>query len=128
LIPAWQSLGAEITPAIASWTLRVERCAPVITAIETDWTAAGLTVSVTGFANTRELREARFRFEDGTEISVPVAAAFAQWMADPTAAAFGSQFKLLVTFANVPPSAGPVSVVLVNAEGMSAAAQGAEPE
>jgi hypothetical protein len=122
LTPSFQSLGVDITPPPAPWSMRIGRRPPGITAVQAGWSSAGLTVSVTGYANTRELLEARFRFDNGNEVVVPLSVPFARWMADPACSDYGGQFTLVQTFPDAPPSTGVVSVVLVNGEGSSASA------
>ena len=99
--------------------MRVERRPPAITTVEAVWNADGLTVSVTGYATSRALREARFRIDGGAEVTVPLDSAFAQWMAESDSATDGGQFMVIQTFADADPAAATVSVVLVNDDGQS---------
>jgi hypothetical protein len=83
---------------------------------------------ITGFATTREVQSAVFRFKPapggsvGTpELTVDLTSSARQWFEDPASARFGSQFTLLQPFTlqGAANSIAGVSVTLSNSQGMS---------
>lgn len=91
-------------PALVK-TVRVPSLAPQIVRVALVRTANGFEVQVTGFASTRQVTGATFRFSPApgaslatTELSVPVATAFENWFSGEASRQYGGQFLLTVSF------------------------------
>lgn len=91
-------------PALVK-TVRVPASGPQIVRVAVARTASGFELQVTGFASTRQVTGATFRFTPApgavlatTELSVPVASAFETWFASEPSRSYGGQFLLTVSF------------------------------
>ena len=113
-------------------TLRVDRVAPRITAVRLNSTATGFDVTITGYATTREVQGAVFRFKasSGTtletqELTVDLRESSRRWYDDPASARFGSQFTLVQPFLFQGAGSGIASVTLTlsNSQGASMPAE-----
>jgi hypothetical protein len=119
--------GLDVTPAQGASTLmRVDRLAPRIATARATRTADGIELTITGFATTRELSNATFRFTPApgasftqTEFTVDVREAAARWFADGRSVEFGSQFTLTQPFRITGASVSSVAVTLTNGQGTS---------
>ncbi|MGH9632323.1 MAG: Ig domain-containing protein, partial [Bryobacteraceae bacterium] len=130
LTTVMQSGGETVTCSCSlTRTIRIERSAPVITALRLNRTTGGFEAVITGYATSREVTQATFRLAGGAglqtpEIVVPVTSVFNGWYEGEASRAFGSQFLFTMPF-NVQGQAqaiSSVSVVLTNSIGASAAA------
>jgi hypothetical protein len=121
--------GQDITGTpIPTITIRVNATAPVISTVTATRNSTGLTVTVVGFASSREMAQAIFQFTaaagttlTSSSVTVPVDAIFGQWYQSSASAAFGSQFTYTQPF-TVPGGAQSivsVSVTLVSKVGSS---------
>jgi hypothetical protein len=125
------SLSTDITPSPAPLrTIHVKPDAPVISSVSGVRSAAGVTVTITGYANSRELTQALFRFADvsganlqATPLTVATDSLLSQWYDCPAAAPFGGQFTLMLPLAiqGNPQSIRSVTVTLVSHAGNSSA-------
>ncbi|MCS7026039.1 MAG: Ig domain-containing protein [Bryobacteraceae bacterium] len=116
-------------PAIAV-TARVARSSPVMRQVVARRSGSTLEVQVTGWATSREITQALFRFTPApgtalqtTELTVALTEAARAWYQSEQSRAFGSQFTLLQQF-NVQGDAaaiGAVTVTLTNSQGSSPA-------
>lgn len=110
--------------------IRIQPSGPVVTNVTIVRTAAGFEIRVSGYANTRQVSGATFRFVPfpgaalGTsEVSPPVASAFQSWFASQESRQYGGQFLLTVPF-TVQGSFGAlasVQVTLTNSAGSGTA-------
>lgn len=95
--------GQVLTPNPATTrTVKINRAAPVITAMTITRTSSGFTLAISGYSNTREITGSSFHFVGtgltASDFSVPVTPAFTTWYNDSTSAAFGTQFLLTMPF------------------------------
>lgn len=126
-----QAGGQDVTPKPApSATIRVNATPPVLTSVTATRTGSGFTVTVVGFAPTRDLTQATFQFTGApgsnlqtSSLSIAVDTLFTQWYSNPASAQFGSQFKFTQTFTVTgdTQSISSVSVTLASKAGTSAA-------
>jgi hypothetical protein len=126
--------GIDVTPSPApSTTLKIAKSAPVIKSATVTRTSAGFNLVVVGYATSREMVSAAVTFTAASGVTlssgsatVSLSSAFTTWYADPTSAAYGSNFSLTMPFtiANATSTAPltSVSVVLTNAVGGSTTA------
>ena len=125
------SNGTDITPPDSSRTIRVDRLAPRIVAVQVVQTSSGFDVHLTGFATTREVTQGTFQFSgDSTgstaNITVPLGSSSKTWFQNADSQRFGGQFGLVQSFQWQGQPSGvlnSVSVSLTNAQGASAAVQ-----
>ena len=111
--------GQNITGTpIPSWTIRVNATAPVISSVTAARNSTGFTVTVIGFASSREITQAVFQFTASagttlqtTSVTVPADTLFSQWYQSAASGPFGSQFTYTQPF-NV--SGGAQSIVSVS--------------
>ncbi len=123
--------GQDITGTpVPTTTIRVNATAPVISSVTATRNSTGFTVTVVGFASSREMTQAVFQFTAaaGTtltagSVTVPVDTIFGQWYQNPASAAFGSQFTYTQPFtvAGGAQAIVSVSVTLVSKAGSSTA-------
>lgn len=130
---ALEAAGADVTPSPApACTITLARAAPVITDVRVERTGSGFNLYVTGYATSRQVLEARYRFlpKSGyewqpVEVILPqetLSSRFTDWFRSGTSAQFGSQFTLLQPFTVDQNfyTIGSAVVTLRNAEGLSA--------
>jgi large repetitive protein len=128
LTATFRAAGVDVTPTPApSVTIRIAPAPPGIRSVTAARTSAGITVTVTGFANTRELTSATFRFnpapgstQQSSEVTVNVAQLFSAWFADPQSQAYGSQFTFVQPFNVGGDAAGIASVTVTLTNGLGA--------
>jgi hypothetical protein len=123
--------GQDITPSPAPQeTARIEPAAPVITSVTAVSNSSGFTVTVIGFATSRQVTQANFQFAAApgaslqtASLAIPVTSLFSAWYASAAAALFGSQFSFVQPFTvtGSAQSIASVTVTLTNAQGTSAA-------
>lgn len=124
-----RSAGQDVTPTPPpTRTIRINPGAPVITAVQVNRTGSGFDVVVTGFATSRQVTQATFRFTpragsslQTSEVTVQVGQAFSNWYQSEASRAFGSEFRFTMPF-NIQGDANSlasVSVTLSNAQGNS---------
>jgi len=122
--------GTDVTPSPSpTISIQIPRLPPVTVRMSVqNRSPSGFQILIVGFATTRELAEATFRFSPAaqgslptTEFTIPLRAAAAAWYASPAAAPFGGQFAYGQPFtAQGDLSAvGSVSVTLKNGVGDS---------
>ena len=133
--------GADVTPSPApSTTIRIAKSAPVIVpqGVTVTRTSAGFNLVVKGYATSREMLSAAVTLTAATgvtlascatitptcnQVTISLSSVFTTWYADPTSAAFGSNFLLTLPFtiANGTSTAPltSVSVQLTSAQGNS---------
>jgi streptogramin lyase len=120
-----QSCGPGLTSTPLQ-TIRVNRAAPVITSVEMVRTTGGIEVRISGYATSREMLRAQFRFTAGadfdlpvSEVTIDVSNAFQSWYQTPASAAFGSMFRYVQPFTVQGDVNGvqSVTVTLTNAQG-----------
>ncbi|HEU0123712.1 MAG TPA: putative Ig domain-containing protein, partial [Bryobacteraceae bacterium] len=109
---------ASATP-VPETVLPIVRSAPVITAGAAQLAAAGFTLTVDGFSNTREITSANFRLTPvpgtslgTTDIPVSVASAFTTWYQSAASNPFGGLFRMTLPF-NVAGSLADIDSVVV---------------
>ena len=107
----------ELDPQPAPFRFTIPAAAPVLRAAEAGWTGQGLEFSVYGFATTRSVDAAVFRFRGGadlgtSELTLPLSAAASAWFSSDNARAFGGQFRYRQVF-RVEGAAGAVEAVSV---------------
>ncbi len=130
LTVSWQAGGVTLAvPAALTQSIQIDPAAPVISAVTATATSSSLTVTITGYSNTRELTEAMLQFAPATgqtlqttSLTVPLSSYAASWFAGSASDQYGSQFTLTLPFtvSNGDASAiGSVSVQLVNTKGTS---------
>jgi hypothetical protein len=111
-------------------TGQVSSQAPSIRDVTATATAASstITVVVTGFSSTRDMKSATFHFTPATgaaltatDFNVDVSSPFTAWYANPASFPTGSQFKLTVPFTIVgnPATIASVTVTLTNSTATS---------
>jgi len=124
--------GINVTPAnLVPVVIVVPPAVPSATATTLTRSGNQLTVTVTGFSNTREIVQANFHFVAAagaslttTDFTANVASVFATYFADPASVPFGSSFVYTQNF-TVDGNAsdiGSVQVTLTNTVGVSAMA------
>jgi hypothetical protein len=124
--------GQDLTPSPAPrQTARVNSAAPVLRTVRARRVTGGLEVEIIGFATSRELRQAVFRFTpipgsalQTTELNVALESGARAWYESEASRQFGSQFTMTQQF-NVQgdtSAIASVTVTITNAQGSSAAA------
>jgi hypothetical protein len=124
--------GQDLTPSPAPrQTARVNSAAPVLRTVRARRVTGGLEVEIIGFATSRELRQAVFRFTpipgsalQTTELNVALESGARAWYESEASRQFGSQFTMTQQF-NVQgdtSAIASVTVTITNAQGTSAAA------
>ncbi len=126
-----QAANQDVTPRPAPVrTIRINATPPVLTTVTATRTSAGFTVTVIGFAPTRELAQATFQLTAApgsnlqtTAIPIAVDPLFTAWWQNPDSIQFGSQFKFVQNFTvqGDTNAIASVSVTLSNKAGASAA-------
>jgi Putative Ig domain len=121
--------GQNITGTpVPTWTIRVNATPPVISTATAARNSSGFTVTVIGFASSREITQAVFQFTASagttlqtTSVTVPVDTLFSQWYQSAASAPFGSQFTYTQPFtvSGGAQSIVSVSVTLVSKAGTS---------
>jgi hypothetical protein len=124
--------GQEITPSpVPSQVGRVSRSAPVVRSVRARRVAGGLEIEVTGFATSREIVSALFRFTGSAgssfqtaELTVPLTEGAQRWYQSEPSRPFGSQFTLTQQFTvqGDTNAIGSVTVTMTNSQGASQAA------
>jgi hypothetical protein len=105
-VSAAVSIPGEQEPVpVFEQTVRIDRVAPVITAVAIARTGGGLELRVTGFATTREVAQGTFRFNPTSgagfaafDVAVTMAEAAQTWYANEASRPFGSTFLLVQPF------------------------------
>ncbi|HLJ75117.1 MAG TPA: hypothetical protein VKU62_11060, partial [Thermoanaerobaculia bacterium] len=99
------TITATAGDAIATATVTTATAPPVIDSVTLTQGAGGFTVVITGYTPTREVATGAFSFTAGanatisqSDITVPLAAAFATWFGSTASNAFGGQFTLTMPF------------------------------
>ena len=127
LTASLSAMGQPILP-VPVRTIRINPMPPVISRVSIARTATGFDVTVTGFANTRDISQATFRFTPAagvtlqtTEVTLPVDALFSRWYQDPASLIYGSQFLFTqpFTIGGDAGSIASVSVTLASSAGRS---------
>jgi hypothetical protein len=123
--------GQDVTGTpIPTRTIRINATAPTISSVTATRNSTGFTVTVTGFASSREVTQATFQFTaaSGTtlqtsSVTVPVDVIFGPWFQSSNSAQFGSQFTYTQPFtvSGGAQSIVSVSVTLVSKAGTSTA-------
>ena len=126
-----QAGGIDVTPASPPQaSTHVDRGAPVIRSARLVRSANGFSVQIVGFATSREVTQAVFRFRAASgnlsqsEVTVPVESLFTTWFQDTASSRFGSQFTFTQPFTIQNGDANaitPESVVLTNRVGSATA-------
>jgi Putative Ig domain len=126
------SNGTDVTPSPASkLTFRLAPAAPVITSISAVRTSGGFTVTIVGYATTRDVTTANFTFSatsganlQTTQLPVTVTPIFSPWYSSATSAQYGSQFTFTQPFnvTGTNTAIQTVNVTLTNSVGTSTAA------
>jgi predicted outer membrane repeat protein len=122
--------GVDVTPAgLMPITLVIAASAPVITRVTfTNNDQGQITVTVSGFSNTREVSQAEFVFSGSgadklrsSKVDVPVTGLFGPWYSSSASDQFGSEFTYTQNFQLSKPDAGVtgVAVTLANSAGTS---------
>src|ERR1017187_864073 len=96
----------DVTPSPASkLTFRLNPAAPVITSMTATRTSTGFTVTMVGYATSRDVTTANFQFSatsgsnlQTSQLSVTVSSIFAPWYSSAPSAPFGSQFTFTQPF------------------------------
>lgn len=124
--------GQDVTPSpVPRQLARINNAAPVLRTVRARRVTGGLEVEIIGFATSRELRQAVFRFTpipgsalQTTELTVSLEAGARAWYESEASRQFGSQFTLTQQF-NVQgdtSAIASVTVTMTNAQGTSSAA------
>lgn len=123
------AFSSDVTPTpVPTRTIRINPLPPVISSVTAVRNSTGFTVTIAGFASSRELTQALFTFAPAaganlqtTQITAPVDAIFTQWWNSAASAPFGSQFILTWTFTvqGSSQSIASVTVTLANRLGNS---------
>ena len=98
---------------------------PVISQMTATRTSGGISVTVTGFSNTREVATATFSFVgtnlSTTSLTIPANALFSPYYADEASIAFGSIFTYVQSFTiqGTATNVQQVGLVLTNSVGAS---------
>jgi hypothetical protein len=123
--------GIDVTPSsVAPTTLKIAKAAPVIKTATVTRTSTGFNLVVVGYATSREMVSATVTFTAASGVTlasssatVSLSSVFTTWYADPTSAAYGSNFSLTMPFTLTNgTSTAPltsVSVQLTSAQGSS---------
>ena len=123
--------GIDVTPSsVAPTTLKIAKAAPVIKTATVSRTSTGFNLVVVGYATSREMVSATVTFTAASGVTlasssatVSLSSVFTTWYADPTSAAYGSNFSLTMPFTLTNgTSTAPltsVSVQLTSAQGNS---------
>ena len=123
--------GIDVTPSsVAPTTLKIAKAAPVIKTATVSRTSTGFNLVVVGYATSREMVSATVTFTAASGVTlasssatVSLSSVFTTWYADPTSAAYGSNFSLTMPFTLTNgTSTAPltsVSVQLTSAQGSS---------
>jgi hypothetical protein len=106
LTATFRAAGLDITPAPPpSATIRVDASVPGIRSVTAVRTTSGFTVTIVGFASSREITQGTFRFNAAAgsalqtnEIVIPVAQLFVTWFTDAQSQPYGSQFTFVQAF------------------------------
>ena len=124
--------GADITPTPApTEVIQIAAAPPVITSAGLTSGAGGFTLTVIGYATTREVTGATVHLTpaSGTtlatsDFTIPLTTVFTAWYQDPASAQYGSQFSLSIPFTvqNAANAISSLTVTLTNSQGSSAAA------
>jgi hypothetical protein len=122
----------DVTASPASkLTFRLNPAAPAITSMTATRTSTGFTVTLVGYATSRDVTTANFTFSAtsganlGTsQLAVAVSSIFAPWYSSATSAPYGSQFTLTQPFTVTGSNTAilSVSATLTNSVGVSSAA------
>ena len=121
--------GIDVTPSPApSTSLKIAKAAPVIKTATVTRTSTGFNLVVVGYATSREMVSAAVTFTAAagvtlasSQATVSLSSVFTTWYADPTSAAYGSNFSLTMpfTFSSSTAPLTSVSVQLTSAQGNS---------
>ena len=123
--------GIDVTPSsVAPTTLKIAKAAPVIKTATVTRTSTGFNLVVVGYATSREMVSATVTLTAASGVTlasssatVSLSSVFTTWYADPTSAAYGSNFSLTMPFTLTNgTSTAPltsVSVQLTSAQGSS---------
>jgi Bacterial Ig-like domain (group 3)/FG-GAP-like repeat len=121
--------GVVVNSGTLAATIVVPAAVPAVTATALARSTNTLTVTETGFSNTREIVSATFHFVPvsgatltTTDFTVPVGPEFAAWFANPTSLTYGSAFSYMQVFnvsGNDAASIASVQVTLTNSIGQS---------
>jgi hypothetical protein len=121
--------GQDVTPTPPpSTTLTIAALAPVITSVSATATTGGFTVTVVGYATSRQVTQAVFQFTpasgetlSSTSFTVPTTSLFTAWYGSAGSAAYGSQFTFTQPFtvSGSTSAVTSVSVTLSNSLGNS---------
>ena len=119
---------SNVTPApVPVRTIVVNPAPPVITSVTVGNTSGQLTVTVQGYATTRQVTQAKFHFAptgsntlQNSDITVDVNSTFTQWYQSAGSLAFGSAFTYTQPFTLQGALSGSVTVTLINDKGSSA--------
>lgn len=119
----------DITPNPApSTTIVIPSMAPVITKVSASTSAGGFTISVVGYATSRQVTQAVLQFTpaagttlSSTTFTIPTTSLFTTWYGSTAAAPYGSQFTLTQPFtvSGSTSAVTSVSVTLSNSQGNS---------
>jgi hypothetical protein len=122
----------DVTASPASkLTFRLNPAAPAITSMTAARTSTGFTVTITGYATSRDVTTANFQFSAASgqslgtsQLAVPVNSIFAPWYSSAASAPFGSQFTFTQPFTVTGSNSAilAVTATLVNSVGTSPAA------
>jgi len=132
-ITAQLLVGAQdVTASPASkLTFRLNPAAPVITSMTATRTSTGFTVTMVGYATSRDVTTANFTFSatsganlQTSQLAVAVSSIFAPWYSSAPSAPYGSQFTFTQPFTVTGSNTAilSVSATLTNSVGMSQAA------
>lgn len=131
LVVRYEGAGQDLTPSPAPRLVaRVNRAVPVIRSVRARRVTGGLEVELIGFATSRELRQAVFRFTpipgsalQTTELTVPLTDGARTWYQSEQSRQFGSQFTLTQQFsvAGDTNAIASVTVTMTNEQGTSSA-------
>jgi hypothetical protein len=127
-----QAGSTDITPSPAPQaTTAVPELAPVITSVTLQPSTGGVTVTIAGYATSKQVTQATLQFNaaagsslTASAITVPLTALITAWYQSASAASFGSQFtvSIPVNAAGSISAIGSVTVTLTNAQGNSSPA------
>jgi hypothetical protein len=111
-----------------STTIVIPSMAPVITKVSASTSAGGFTISVVGYATSRQVTQAVLQFTpaagttlSSTTFTIPTTSLFTTWYGSTAAAPYGSQFTLTQPFtvSGSTSAVASVSVTLSNSQGNS---------
>ncbi len=122
----------DVTPIPApKLTFRLNAAAPVITSMTATRSSTGFTVTIVGYATSRDVTTANFQFSatsgsnlGTTQLAAPVSSIFAPWYSSAASAPYGSQFTFTQPFTVTGNNSAilSVSATLTNSVGTSSAA------